>query len=115
MNSQGNKADGEQLKPIGAMLNFARLGGTMLNRCLAAMPDVVMLSEVNPLGGGWWDARENSLVTPASQARGWYKLDLDDSSFKQEVHFIYDCLQYGHASINNYSNIMQKNACNKTK
>ena len=36
---------------VTVMLCFARSGGTVLNRCLGCLPDIVIMSEVNPLGG----------------------------------------------------------------
>ena len=59
------------------MLCFARSGGTVLNQCLGCLPEVVILSEVNPLGGGWGVEAEASLTTVKAQAKGWYNIDLD--------------------------------------
>ena len=59
------------------MLCFTRSGGTVLNQCLGSLPDVVIMSEVNPLGGGWGKEEEDSLTTVKAQAKGWYDIDLD--------------------------------------
>ncbi len=56
---------------ITLMICFARSGGTILNRCLASLPNVVMLSEVNPLGGGGIHFN-----TPKEQAKNWYDIPI---------------------------------------
>jgi hypothetical protein len=52
---------------------MARTGGTVICRCLASMKDVVLLSEIHPLG--------MQTFNPLQQAHTWYKLlneaDLD--------------------------------------
>jgi hypothetical protein len=62
---------------VTVMLCFARSGGTVLNKCLGCLPDVVILSEVNPLGGSWGKRGKDSLTTVKAQAEGWYGIDLD--------------------------------------
>ena len=62
---------------ITIMLCFTRSGGTVLNQCLGSLPDVVIMSEVNPLGGGWGKEEENSFTTIKAQAKEWYNIDLD--------------------------------------
>jgi len=57
------------------MICFARSGGTILNRCLGSLPNVVMMSEVNPLGGGAGKGQE-FYKTIKSQAKNWYEIDL---------------------------------------
>ncbi len=57
------------------MIAFARSGGTVLNQCLGSLPDVVIMSEVNPLGGGWGERGANSLTTIKDQAKHWYHLE----------------------------------------
>ena len=56
---------------ITLMICYARSGGTLFNKCVGSMNDIIMLSEVNPLGGGWGKRRENSYTTPAEQAKKW--------------------------------------------
>lgn len=62
---------------VTVMLCFTRSGGTVLNQCLGSLPDVVIMSEVNPLGGGWGKEGKDSLTTVKAQAKGWYDIDLD--------------------------------------
>jgi len=57
------------------MVCFARSGGTVLNQCLGSLPGVVMMSEVNPLGGGSGKGPE-SYRTIKAQAKQWYNIDL---------------------------------------
>ena len=37
---------------VGLLLCYARSGGTLLNQMIGSLPNVVMLSEVSPYGGG---------------------------------------------------------------
>lgn len=62
---------------ITVMLCFARSGGTVLNQCLGCLPDVVIMSEVNPLGGGWGIEGKDSFTTIKAQAKEWYGIDLE--------------------------------------
>ena len=64
------------------MICFARSGGTILNQCLGSLPGVVIMSEVNPLGGGKGKGAE-SYRTIKSQAKNWYGIDLisDEDNF----------------------------------
>jgi FkbM family methyltransferase len=45
------------------------------------MPDVVMLSEVNPLGGGWGKLKQNSYTSIKAQAKNWYGYELENEEF----------------------------------
>lgn len=64
------------------MVCFARSGATILNQCLGSLPDVVMMSEVSPLGGGMGRGLV-SYRTIKSQAKQWYGIDLksDEDDF----------------------------------
>ena len=64
------------------MVCFARSGGTILNQCLGSLPSAVIMSEVNPLGGGK-GIGPKSYRTIKSQAKNWYGIDLgsDDDNF----------------------------------
>jgi len=76
------------------MLNYARSGGTLLNKCLASLPNVVMLSEVNPLGCGSGSNQENPTNSIKSQAKEWYNIDVYSESFKDQINEIYNfCIQ----------------------
>jgi len=46
--------------------NLARSGGTILAKCLGCMQDVVLLSEIHPLGTEWFN--------PIEQAINWFQL-----------------------------------------
>lgn len=65
------------------LIVYARSGGTLMNRCLAALDGVVMMSEVNPLGGGR-GGRPRELGTIAEQAAAWYGIDVPSGDFKSE-------------------------------
>ena len=67
------------------MLCFARSGGTLLNRCIGCLPDVVMLSEVNPLGGGQGESGDTSCQTVTSQAKKWYGIELTQAGFCNQI------------------------------
>ena len=67
------------------MINYARSGGTLLNKCLASFPDVVMLSEVNPIGGGWGILQEKSPTTIKSQASEWYGINIENDGFREGI------------------------------
>lgn len=64
---------------------FSRSGGTLLNQIIGSLPDVVMLSEVNPLGGGWGARRERSYTTPKAQALHWYGIKLASSGYLENI------------------------------
>ncbi len=63
------------------MISFARSGATLLNRCLGSLSNVVIMSEVNPLGGGWGAKKEKSPTTIKAQAKQWYNIDLKNDDF----------------------------------
>lgn len=60
---------------------YSRSGGTLFNRCMATLPNVVMLSEVNKLGGGWGVEKEKSFTTVKSQAENWYNINIENTDF----------------------------------
>lgn len=70
--------------PIVLMICFARSGGTLLNRCLGSLPNVVIMSEVNPLGGGG-SKTPNSPRTVREQARHWYGIDVSSEDFTDSI------------------------------
>ncbi|MFC2161969.1 hypothetical protein ACFLRX_10000 [Acidobacteriota bacterium] len=72
--------------PIILMICFARSGGTILNQCLGSLPDVVMMSEVNPLGGGI-GKEPISYQTIKLQAKNWYDINLnsDEENFEEST------------------------------
>lgn len=66
------------------MISFGRSGGTVLNQCLGCLPNVIMLSEVNPLGGGS-GKDEVSYSTVKSQAMNWYGINLKSDNFTENL------------------------------
>lgn len=67
------------------MLCYARSGGTILNQCLGSISNVVILSEVNPLGGGWGIRGPESYTTVKSQAENWYQIKLKNNDFEASL------------------------------
>ncbi len=67
------------------MVCFARSGGTVLNQCLGVLPNVVMLSEVNPQGGGWGALGPDSHTTVRAQARAWFGMEVTSDDFADGV------------------------------
>ncbi len=65
------------------MLSYARSGGTILNRCLACLPNIIIFSEINP--EATWLTKKNTIQ---QQARYWYKIKIKKSSFINEIHQI---------------------------
>src|SRR3990172_5061199 len=70
---------------IVVMICFARSGGTVLNQCLGMLPNVVILWEVNPLGGGWGARGSESPTTVKEQAKRWYRIDLASEGFSNNI------------------------------
>jgi len=60
---------------VRVVICYFRSGGTLLNRCLSALPGIVVLSEVSPLKPG----RERK------QAAEWYGIDLHSNGFLDSV------------------------------
>lgn len=54
--------------------HLARSGGTLIAKCLGAMPRVRLLSEIHPIGAGLGMIQFH----PAAQARDWFGLASDD-------------------------------------
>jgi hypothetical protein len=78
------------------MIAFARSGGTVLNKCLGSLPDVLMLSEVNPLGGGWGLDLEQSATSVKAQAKEWYQIALRSDDYLEGILELEKiCLQDG--------------------
>lgn len=61
------------------MLGYARSGGTILNKCLGAFDDVIMLSEVNPMDSG--NNPVYGKMDAARQCKIWYDIDLKSRDF----------------------------------
>lgn len=76
-------------KEIVILLCFARSGGTLLNKCLGVMPRTVVLSEVNPLGGGWGARGAESYTTVKEQAKQWLGISIESDDFTEAVLEVY--------------------------
>jgi hypothetical protein len=72
------------------MINYARSGGTLINQCLACLPKVIILSEVNPLGGG---SGLEAYTTVKQQARNWFNIPVQSDNFAEAVMEVYDYCQ----------------------
>jgi hypothetical protein len=59
---------------IRVLHNMARSGGTIISKCLGCMNNIVLLSEIHPLG--------THMFNPLVQARDWFNL-LSDSDIKE--------------------------------
>ncbi len=80
---------------IALMTCFARSGGTVLNRCLGCLPDVVILSELHHLGGGTGRDGE-ALRTVHDQAWEWYGIELRHDEFIEALCELHDiCKRQG--------------------
>jgi hypothetical protein len=66
------------------MLCYARSGGTVLNQCLGSLPNVIILSEVNPQGSGSGRGKI-SYKTVREQAKNWYQIDLKSDEFAEGI------------------------------
>jgi hypothetical protein len=78
-------------KPIIIMLSYARSGGTLLNRCIASMPGVIMLSEINVEV-----LCPSSCNTIKDQVKKWYGIILKSEGFVENIKELYNhCLQTG--------------------
>ncbi|WP_254508125.1 O-linked N-acetylglucosamine transferase, SPINDLY family protein [Anatilimnocola floriformis] len=65
-------------KPVIRVVHhLARTGGTLISRCLAAMSNVVLLSEINPQG--------LDSFCPRNQAREWFQLLSEDEARRQHA------------------------------
>ena len=67
-------------KKITVMLSYARSGGTLLNRCLSALPNVVILSEINP--EATWISGLNKI---SNQSERWYNIKIEDTNFINQI------------------------------
>lgn len=78
------------MKNMVLLLCYARSGGTIFNKVLASIKDNIVLSEVNPLGGGSGIDIDNSCDSIKKQALDWYGISLKSDSFNENVKEIYD-------------------------
>ncbi len=69
---------------LSLMICFARSGGTVLNQCLGSLPNVVILSELNPLGSGSGRKTESN-KTVQEQAKNWYQIDIKSDQFTEGI------------------------------
>lgn len=78
---------------------FARSGGTLLNKCLGVSPHTVVLSEVNPLGGGWGKRGPQSYTTVKEQAKYWFDISIKSDDFREGVLELYNFLRGKHKQL----------------
>lgn len=74
---------------IAVMICYVRSGGTLLNRCLGSLPDVVMMSEVNPKSNDG-KVEEKEYRTVKDQAKHWYDIDLKSEGYEENILELYD-------------------------
>lgn len=74
----------DDVMTVRLMLSFSHSGATLLNQCLGCLPQVVILSELNPLGGGS-GGRLKELRTVWDQAREWYQIELRSRNYVDAV------------------------------
>ena len=65
------------------MICYARSGGNLLNKCIGSLPNVVMLSEVNPISDSCDCCGQGKQIR--CQAKEWYGVDLDSNSFSEKI------------------------------
>lgn len=68
---------------------FSRSGGTLLNRCLGSLPNVVVMSEVNLIGGGFGSG-DIDYSTVKAQSKHWYGIDLSTEGFVENILELYE-------------------------
>ena len=73
----------KKVKPIILMLCYARSGGTLLNRCFSCLPQTTVFSEINPEA-----ICPTKIPTLIDQSKYWYNLDINKSSFIDEIEQI---------------------------
>lgn len=80
-----NEAVKNDAKPIVVMLSYARSGGTLLNRCIASLPNTFVLSEINVEA-----LCPSSCNTIKEQAKKWYSLELKSEGFIENINEVYE-------------------------
>ncbi len=68
--------------PVYFIFCYARSGGTLLNRCLANIKDLIVLSEVHPIND-FVDRVET--VSIAWQAQKWYGIKLNSAGYLSQI------------------------------
>ena len=82
----GIEPDTKETKPIIRILhNTGRCGGTVISKCLGCMKNIMLLSEIHPLGTRWFN--------PLHQARQWFNVlttsDIQWLNNKKDISFKY--------------------------
>lgn len=67
-------------RPIRILSNLARAGGTLVSKCLGSMDNVVLLSEIHPLGTQFFD--------PLRQAQSWYDLLRPEDLYGRQLDLV---------------------------
>lgn len=73
-------------RPI-ILLNYARSGGTLLNRLFGSLPNTVVLSEVNQLGCAF-DLKGKKLSTVKKQLADFYNIKIESDEFVSAIEEI---------------------------
>jgi len=101
--SQNRRPSNSSKPQIRILHNMARSGGTVICKCLASMKNIVLLSEIHPLGLQWFD-RPHPLglerYNPIQQACKWFGLvsnselqmfqEKKDITFEDAISLIYE-------------------------
>lgn len=66
---------------ISLLIVYARSGGTLFNQCLAALPNTVVISEVNAIRRDSTKNKEDDTTSIWGQAKHWYNISLKEASF----------------------------------
>jgi hypothetical protein len=67
--------------PVNLFIVYARSGGTLLNQCLASLPNTIVISEVSQWGGGSGSSHGKTPTTVWDQAKEWYNVTLNSRHF----------------------------------
>jgi hypothetical protein len=80
-------------KSIKLILNYSRSGGTLLTRVLGKLPDVLLLSEVNP------NQHHSFHFDITYQMKKWHNVDVIGESFIEKVEFVYNWCNEHHKTL----------------
>lgn len=78
---------------IRLVLNYARSGGTLLNKCLASLSDTMVFSEINPIREKNVKFKVKDDRTLRGQAAMWYGINLSNDDFQDNISELLDIAQ----------------------
>jgi hypothetical protein len=67
------------------LINYARSGGTLLNRMFGAYPNTIVLSEVNAKGCAY-NPEGLPMPTVKDQIRNYYNIEIQNTDFAKAIH-----------------------------